>query len=423
MSVAGRMSSGRCRLKHQAVALCILALVTSPFWLAAVGPDDSPGRALEAYQHGDYACAARLFEEAIQQFPAYGELYKYLGYAYAGCAFEKEPTAREPHQKTWDAADSAAAKKSLSALLTYFDKGGQDPRLVLYLDALFDSPILEGEAFEVIRKRTHESPDKAAFWRWLAKLDDATGHVAEGFDAAQKWYHLEPDSSEAFVLLGHLFLRECLASGNGIDTIRHVVDDNILSVTRYLQAHPTDSSAVRLLLEFHQVRGWYLVAKAEREENRATVERLAREADQCPTNPARDAVLSACELGNKYTELLPVAPPSYLLGPCAEREPIAPMGSSWIRPPKLLRQTFIEYPAIERMKGSAGRVVVENVIAQDGSVSRCRILKGASPQYDFAALEAARHMKYERPYVKSPDDGHHFVSVYWLLTLNFKPTR
>ena len=423
--------NAKCRLSE---GLLVVVLVASlgvagvPMACAATDDVASASSGLEAYNERDYPCAAAKFEKAIQNSPGNVELYKYLGFAYTACAFEKEPEHRDIQKKGWDPVEAAAAKKALDALLTYYQKKGRDPRLVYYLDELFDSPILEAESFTFLRKKVKESSDNPDYWRWLAKLDYSTSNLEEGFKAARNWNLLQPGSSEAYVLMGRIFLRQCLASGEPPDAIRRVVEDNIRKVQGYVNAHPQDPAALNLLRDFQEIRGWYLRGKGEAEENRLAVERLDLEVKQCPGDPARDQAHKTVELGKEYPEYLPVEPPTYLLSFVSQPASVVssgsvsppsiqPMGS--IRPPKLLRQVIPEYPVTERRRGSGGHVVIEIIIEPDGSVSRCRKLAGANPRFDFSAIQAVSRWKYERPYLEDSAHKGSFVSVYWIVTINF----
>jgi TonB family protein len=55
----------------------------------------------------------------------------------------------------------------------------------------------------------------------------------------------------------------------------------------------------------------------------------------------------------------------------------------------------VVYPEAMRQSGVAGIVILELIIAADGSVSGAKVLRGLLPQIDLAALEAAKQWRYE----------------------------
>lgn len=86
-----------------------------------------------------------------------------------------------------------------------------------------------------------------------------------------------------------------------------------------------------------------------------------------------------------------------------------------ITPPRRLEMVAPSYPEDVKKERIEGVVVVQTVIAKDGSIARTRILKGVHPSLDAAAVEAIRTWRFEPALL----DGEP-VAVYYNLTINFR---
>ena len=77
-------------------------------------------------------------------------------------------------------------------------------------------------------------------------------------------------------------------------------------------------------------------------------------------------------------------------------EPNAPVRTGGpVAMPRKLHDVAAVYPDAMRQSGVGGVVILEVVIAADGSVSSVKVLRGLAPQIDLAALEAAKQWRYE----------------------------
>jgi TonB family protein len=74
------------------------------------------------------------------------------------------------------------------------------------------------------------------------------------------------------------------------------------------------------------------------------------------------------------------------------------------------------YPEAMRQSGVAGVVILEVIVAADGSVSGVKVLRGLAPQIDLAALEAAKQWRYEPTHLNGLP-----VSVVLTATVNVRP--
>jgi periplasmic protein TonB len=86
------------------------------------------------------------------------------------------------------------------------------------------------------------------------------------------------------------------------------------------------------------------------------------------------------------TETTPPPPPP------PPRQPVRPVGGN-IRPPQKVADVAPTYPAIARAAHVEGVVILEAVIAEDGSVRDVRILRSI-PLLDAAAMEAVRQWRF-----------------------------
>jgi TonB family protein len=92
-----------------------------------------------------------------------------------------------------------------------------------------------------------------------------------------------------------------------------------------------------------------------------------------------------------------------------------PGGDDRITPPRIVEKSFPSYPGDAKKERIEGVVVVQTVIAKDGSIARTRVLKGAHPSLDAAAVAAIRGWRFEPALL----DGEP-VAVHYNLTINFR---
>ena len=77
-------------------------------------------------------------------------------------------------------------------------------------------------------------------------------------------------------------------------------------------------------------------------------------------------------------------------------EPNAPVRvGGAVAAPRKTHDVAIVYPEAMRQSGIVGLVILELIVAADGSVSGAKVLRGLAPQLDAAAVEAAKQWRYE----------------------------
>jgi len=78
---------------------------------------------------------------------------------------------------------------------------------------------------------------------------------------------------------------------------------------------------------------------------------------------------------------------------------LVPVVPVWelLQPPRLLVQVAPEYPPALRMMGFSGKVVLEVMVDEDGSVTQVRVVSSPHPLLAQAAETAVRQWKYSRP--------------------------
>ena len=81
-------------------------------------------------------------------------------------------------------------------------------------------------------------------------------------------------------------------------------------------------------------------------------------------------------------------------GPDCEGCSIISASAPGVTPPVALESAAIAYPELARRARVEGVVVLEAIIGADGSVRDVRVLRGAHPLLDPAAVEAVRHWRY-----------------------------
>jgi protein TonB len=85
-----------------------------------------------------------------------------------------------------------------------------------------------------------------------------------------------------------------------------------------------------------------------------------------------------------------------------------------VTPPVAIETIAPPYPELARRAHMEGVVVLEAIIGVDGSVRDVRVLRGASPLLDPAALEAVRRWRYRAASV-----GTRPVAVYLQVVITF----
>ena len=84
-----------------------------------------------------------------------------------------------------------------------------------------------------------------------------------------------------------------------------------------------------------------------------------------------------------------------------------------IKEPKLIKKVEPVYPDEAKANGVQGVVIIEAVIATDGSIGSAKVLRSV-PLLDVAALDAVKQWKYEVTYVDNVA-----VEVIMVVTVNF----
>jgi len=84
-----------------------------------------------------------------------------------------------------------------------------------------------------------------------------------------------------------------------------------------------------------------------------------------------------------------------------------------VKEPKRINYTAPVYPEIAKAAKISGTVIIEILVAKDGSVAAAKILKPL-PLLDEAALEAVKHWKYEVSYLANEP-----VEVLMIVTVAF----
>ena len=100
-------------------------------------------------------------------------------------------------------------------------------------------------------------------------------------------------------------------------------------------------------------------------------------------------------------------------GPGCEGCPIS-ANALGVTPPVALESPAIAYPELARRARAEGVVVLEAIIDADGSVRDVRVLRGANPLLDPAAVEAVRRWRYRPARI-----GDRRVAVYLSVAVTF----
>jgi TonB family protein len=118
------------------------------------------------------------------------------------------------------------------------------------------------------------------------------------------------------------------------------------------------------------------------------------------------------------------APPTVTITPTATAGPSNAAGPSShgceheVTAPVLINRVEPEYPEDARKGGLEGRVVLEAIIAKDGSVEDARVLKSATYSLDQFAIKALHQWRY-----KPALCGDRPVRVYLTVTVTFSLNR
>lgn len=100
--------------------------------------------------------------------------------------------------------------------------------------------------------------------------------------------------------------------------------------------------------------------------------------------PSGDGLIGG--LGDRIGSVVDVPPPP--------APPVRPLRATALNMPKKVRDVAPEYPAIARSAQVEGIVIIEAVIAVDGSIRDARVLR-SQPLLDRAAVDAVRQWRYE----------------------------
>ena len=105
---------------------------------------------------------------------------------------------------------------------------------------------------------------------------------------------------------------------------------------------------------------------------------------ECVVGPASpEGVLDS--IGERVAAVVTPPPPP---------PPAKPVRATALNMPKKIREVAPEYPVIARNAGVEGMVIIEAVIAVDGTVRDARVLR-SHPLLDRAAVDAVRQWRYE----------------------------
>ncbi len=108
------------------------------------------------------------------------------------------------------------------------------------------------------------------------------------------------------------------------------------------------------------------------------------------------------------------APLEYGEQPVAEkRDPM--LVAAGVTPPVLVRKVEPVYPAAARSAAQKGKVIVQCVIEEDGTVSRVKILKSEAPSLDKSVVDAVRQWRYKPATLQGKP-----VPVFFTVVVTFK---
>jgi len=112
------------------------------------------------------------------------------------------------------------------------------------------------------------------------------------------------------------------------------------------------------------------------------------------------------------------APYLFLVIEPPSKRPLTVSETSQVTPPRRLSGPAPSYPEDARKERIEGVVILQAVIAKDGSVAQTRVLRSLSPSLDRASEEAIRKWTF----APATLDGKP-VSVFYNLTVNFRLTK
>jgi len=119
-----------------------------------------------------------------------------------------------------------------------------------------------------------------------------------------------------------------------------------------------------------------------------------------------DGVIGGVLAGVMNTGARLIAPPT--------GKPGAPMRvGGRIRPPKVIVQTYPEYPTLARQARIQGQVQIDAILDEQGNVADMRVVSGP-PLLHQAALDALKKWKYEPTYLNDRP-----ISVELIVTITF----
>ncbi len=418
-----------------------LAVILFSAPLAAQEPDRSfdkafqtEARAAGAYLAGDYDAAAALFEKAVRDPQANVELWKYLGYACAGAAFESGRPLQNEKRTKWNREVEKLAERALEGMQTYIEKGGRDPRRFDFLCELFDMPINDERAGKLLPKLVKKHPEETAYWKALATHHDRNRRVTQAFDAATEWRQRAPDPVPPVLRLTRLFIRQCLLAERLRPDHVDLIEPYIRALEYIRETDPCAPQTSGLLLQLR-----VLLAMAKRDEKSLAEHRkLLGEFDErsLPKGPVGEGSgEDGCPLppgwDGSYVEYLPLWPPVclYPLGlhppPSGSEAALPPsaveiIARGGLKPPRVLYQVKPLFPHLVMNAGKQGKVVAEMILDENGRVEDVRILESTDPMFDLPVMDALRHWRFTRPCTEDGKPITGPVRIFHVVTVRFK---
>jgi TonB family protein len=114
----------------------------------------------------------------------------------------------------------------------------------------------------------------------------------------------------------------------------------------------------------------------------------------------------------------PAAPYLFLVVEPPGKRPLTVSDETRVSPPRRISGPVPEYPEDARKEHVEGTVVIQAVIAEDGTISQTRVLHSLTPSLDRVSEESIRQWTFEPATL----DGEP-VSVFYNLTINFRLDR
>ena len=113
--------------------------------------------------------------------------------------------------------------------------------------------------------------------------------------------------------------------------------------------------------------------------------------DTVPAGPGALPGTARDVTGDLFGDGPPVASVPPVVAPTAPQPPVRPGGG--IRPPQKIHHVAPEYPAIARSARVSGVVILEALIAEDGSIRDVTVLRSV-PLLDTPAVDAVRQWRF-----------------------------